>query len=643
MTLRPRFVETIENQKWDNTDLNAIVSFIRGFTTSGVFTSTFMTLIVSDETDYYAVRDAQIVYGGPDDIGGVDGGDLVAVVQAALNDAGTVILYGENNTWNIPALTTGVSDGTFTFVDNTRIILIDLVLQPADNLISQDAARTDFNFFYGYQKSNISIIMENSWIQGNMANQDPDIGHYPTVFDMDFMIAFKLEECSYVDARHLRVRDFGEDQCNGDVIYFHNCDHVYTEDCYGKNIGEAVVAYDGTTFGQSVNTRAQDWSQCDRQAAIVAVYSRQQEVSNVDVSGVTGKQTLETAVGFGLGIELDSLENYDIHDITCRGINVEGVHHLFHIASVPTGGGVYGDAYNLSVTNVSGSIATNVAPPVGMEKSYLFHAPYCNAASHVYNVTIDDVNAVDNAGEAEDFGAIYAKNAWNCSVTNIKVKDAKYYGAYALDCINCNFDMDFYNPDGHGFVGEDIVDCTVSAGAISGGTGTLLSPLIVFGASTGNNITLKRCSGYTAPPLIVHPVNNVITNLRQVKSPMMTLSDAAQQYTIYYSQCKVLIFRVAYVYDVATSADAGVHVFVGNYSNTDAYTVDTSDTSASAGDVAGYGQDGDAAPFNVTMSGYTATGTLVAAGTPIIAGTDGSKVGAGAVTVLVDLLELPEE
>ena len=66
-------------------DWNAMKNRIDGFTPSGTFKSPYSYLIDFDGTDYHACNAFQTVYGGPDDEGGVDGTNIAAVSQAAID------------------------------------------------------------------------------------------------------------------------------------------------------------------------------------------------------------------------------------------------------------------------------------------------------------------------------------------------------------------------------------------------------------------------------------------------------------------------------------------------------------------------------------------------------------------------------
>jgi hypothetical protein len=72
-------------QDWDPM-VRLIRDTIAGFTpTAGNFNLPCAFLITVDSSNYYyAISGGQIIYGGPDDVGGVDGEDAQAVIQAAI-------------------------------------------------------------------------------------------------------------------------------------------------------------------------------------------------------------------------------------------------------------------------------------------------------------------------------------------------------------------------------------------------------------------------------------------------------------------------------------------------------------------------------------------------------------------------------
>jgi parallel beta-helix repeat protein len=73
-----------------------MVDRVNGFTPSGTFKSYYTHLVgsyvVGVTTYYYSANAFQIVYGGEDDAGTVDGTDAAAVIQAALDDGGLTYL-----------------------------------------------------------------------------------------------------------------------------------------------------------------------------------------------------------------------------------------------------------------------------------------------------------------------------------------------------------------------------------------------------------------------------------------------------------------------------------------------------------------------------------------------------------------------
>jgi hypothetical protein len=92
MSTRPRYVQD-EVLKWDDTDVNAVVDHVRaGETLTGFFAYPYSYLIRGLGGGFYDAINSigTRVYGGPDDQGGVDGGDPTAVLSAAFNAAAEV-------------------------------------------------------------------------------------------------------------------------------------------------------------------------------------------------------------------------------------------------------------------------------------------------------------------------------------------------------------------------------------------------------------------------------------------------------------------------------------------------------------------------------------------------------------------------
>lgn len=70
-------------------DWNAMVDRINGLPTvpgDYTFQNAFDYIVFSDGVDYYGCNSFNIVFGGPDDAGGVDGASLVDVLQACINN-----------------------------------------------------------------------------------------------------------------------------------------------------------------------------------------------------------------------------------------------------------------------------------------------------------------------------------------------------------------------------------------------------------------------------------------------------------------------------------------------------------------------------------------------------------------------------
>jgi hypothetical protein len=133
--------------------------------------SPYTYVISTDDTYYYASNAFQIIYGGPDDAGGVDGTNPQAVIQAAITASST----GESILIKV---------GTFVF--NTAQLLTDtlgsdihacLILKSGVHLIGESRAGTILklgdgivaNIIGGWTANDATV--ENLTVDGNKVNQ----------------------------------------------------------------------------------------------------------------------------------------------------------------------------------------------------------------------------------------------------------------------------------------------------------------------------------------------------------------------------------------------------------------------------------------------------------------------------------------
>jgi len=102
----PRAYPTSDGTPLSPEDYNALRLILAGYTPSGTFLNPCTFIISEDGTDTYASNAYQTVYGGPSDVGGVDGGDPADVIDAAvaaLGNPGGRILFRQGR-YNIDRL-----------------------------------------------------------------------------------------------------------------------------------------------------------------------------------------------------------------------------------------------------------------------------------------------------------------------------------------------------------------------------------------------------------------------------------------------------------------------------------------------------------------------------------------------------------
>jgi len=138
----------------DENDWNAMIDILEGFTPSGVFKSNYSFLVVEDGTDAYGCNAYQILYGGPDDVGGVDGADHYAVIQACLNAvSGTtkevVILIGDFSIGNQLRPKSYTCIKLYGSITQTDAVTVRSILSCNDSRFEVYSAVTDLEIYGG--------------------------------------------------------------------------------------------------------------------------------------------------------------------------------------------------------------------------------------------------------------------------------------------------------------------------------------------------------------------------------------------------------------------------------------------------------------------------------------------------------------
>jgi hypothetical protein len=105
---------------------NAMVDRVNGFTPTGNFVAPYTYIICSDGEYYYAIHAFQTVYGGPSDVGDVDGTDANAVIDAVtthLSTGDTIKCVGTISLSE--TLTLDMTTHTYDFYFDTLLISDD--------------------------------------------------------------------------------------------------------------------------------------------------------------------------------------------------------------------------------------------------------------------------------------------------------------------------------------------------------------------------------------------------------------------------------------------------------------------------------------------------------------------------------------
>jgi hypothetical protein len=125
-------------------------------------TPAFAYLITTDGTDYYCTNGFRTIYGGPSDVNGVDGGDPVAVIQAAANS-----LPFRNTRLKI------VIQCDFTIGATPFTIPDHMTLEVHGKITMRNSANTAIfqNADPSTGNSDIMLDLSDAIIEGNGANQ----------------------------------------------------------------------------------------------------------------------------------------------------------------------------------------------------------------------------------------------------------------------------------------------------------------------------------------------------------------------------------------------------------------------------------------------------------------------------------------
>ena len=150
---------------------------------------TFAYIITTDGTNYYCTKGFRIIYGGPDDVNEVDGGDPVEVIQAAVN--------------GLPSRSTRlkiVIQCDFTVEANPFTIPDHTILEVHGKITMGDSANTAIfqNADPLTGNSDIVLDLSDATIEGNGANQS-SYGNG--------LLFTRVSEFSILGGRFLNCRD----------------------------------------------------------------------------------------------------------------------------------------------------------------------------------------------------------------------------------------------------------------------------------------------------------------------------------------------------------------------------------------------------------------------------------------------------
>lgn len=248
--------------------------------------------------------------------------------------------------------------------------------------------------------------------------------------------------------------------------------------------------------------------------------------------------------------------------------------------------------------------------------------------SNITNVTLEECGT---HGSGQNPHGIWTRYCERINFTNVHAYKSANHGMLATTAtdfklVNCSFrdnsQGDSGNWDGINIVDGDRIDLvSVSASNKDGATQR-------YGINIASAVDDVRITKPTLRSNATAPILNASTTVTVDQEPIssvLDLSGASSDVAVFYAKDAYELIGYAIIYTEASSADAGVEVRVGKYSDTDYFDASTSEVSKSLG----YAKEFVSADLS---------NTTVAAGDVVTVGIAGSKTGTGEVIIKLYLV-----
>jgi hypothetical protein len=221
-------------------DWNAMVekarSIFDGFSPSGTFSTAnkiiFNYAVIESVTYYYASNAYQTIYGGPTSVGGVDGTDSAAVIQAAVT-AYTGSFYFKLGTYNAEGVSLGHTPSNYSFDADRGTVINGL---GGGNLISWGGAVGDSGSYITFNHIIFDTSMQNPLAAPSGPGGCHAIGYESGTFD-----TLIVKECVFLVTQVDEGTAYIDYECPNPV-YFHGvANNVWIEKCKFINMGTGTV------------------------------------------------------------------------------------------------------------------------------------------------------------------------------------------------------------------------------------------------------------------------------------------------------------------------------------------------------------------------------------------------------------------
>jgi len=471
-------------------DWDAMVAQWRGFTPSGTFKSPYDFVIVYDGVDYYACNAFQVVYGGPDDAGGVDGGDAAAVINAAVASDKYVFIAGSDYDLNGTDISiVGVSNCTIvgagrghTVLQNGailkndagatyNIVIRDLTVD-ANNLANHNCINLGTNT-YSPRIINCELKNTNNYFLLDWAGVDNLI----------------VEDCVFSDGG-LTV---AVDNCAGAQLKTTNNTSIFRNNYFVKNAsaGSALL-----TTGATGNILIEGNAFIDLSNLAYAAVSIENFYGTCKSIQVVNNYAYAVPITVGNNavnqMEYVNISNNIIQGLAATTNGGGGIICQKAERAVISGNILLDGVYGIFMLNIDSVIASNNIlhntdiDSAGLPTTAAFYLSGCGVARVQGNTVTDDAGTTPYAIHYTG-GDVY-------------IQDNTFKGPFTTACLSCGGATNYAKITNNSLVGSVIGLASVTTKDVHGNTGFVTES---WGKETGVSPILNVAHGLSGAPTTI--------------------------------------------------------------------------------------------------------------------------------------------